>query len=323
MIRVGMCGSEQVGRCLKTLAHLCSCILIIAALMLLTTYEGGLAQSESFVGVAALFEIGMGARPMGMGNAFVGLADDENAAFYNPAALAFLATRGVTSLYTRQFGAVDYGALGFASKSLGLNFLQLYAPDIPVANIFGNPDAELISYVSRAGLVSLGFAMVDPIAVGSRLKFYHEQSGSISGSGWAIDPAVMLDLRLPWAPTARLRLGAIFENALSSAIQFSNEHAESWVPSLRVGGSLVYEFLDQKAKLSLLADISGVPDRPVPHVGVELWLENLGVRAGFDGGALTVGTSIQFKKESMRIDWAYAAHPQLPHSNRLSVTFRF
>ncbi len=301
-------------------------VLLLAALMLLGIYEcGSTQQPESFVSVAALFEIGMGARPMGMGNAFVGLADDENAAFYNPAALAFLNTRGVTSLYTKQFEAVDYGALGFASKSLGLNFLQLYAPDISVVNVFGNPDEELISYVSRAGLVSLGVAIVDSIAVGSRLKFYHEQSGKINGFGWAIDPAVMLDLRLLWVygATARLRLGAILENALSSAIRFSNEHKESWVPSLRVGGSLVYEFLDQKAKLSLLIDMSGVPDRPVPHVGAELWLENLGVRAGFDGGVLTVGTSIRLKKESMRIDWAYAAHPQLPHSNRLSTTFRF
>jgi len=289
-------------------------VSLIAVLMLLAMYESGLTQPEPFVSVAALFEIGMGARPMGMGNAFVGLADDENAAFYNPAALAFLKTRGVTSLYTKQFEAVDYGALGFASKSLGLNLLQLYAPDIPVVNVFGNPDEELISYISRAGLVSLGVALINSIALGTRLKFYHEQSGKISGFGWAIEPAVMFNFK-------KLRLGAILENALSSAIQFSNGHKESWVSSLRVGASFVYEFLDQRAKFSLLADISGLLDRPISHVGAELWLENLGVRAGFDGGALTVGTSIYLEKA--RIDWAYAAHPQLPHSNRISLTFRF
>ena len=289
-------------------------VLLIAALTLLAICESGLAQRESFVSVAALFEIGMGARPMGMGNAFVGLADDENAAFYNPAALAFLKTRGVTSLYTKQFEAIDYGALGFASKSLALSLLQLYAPDIPITNVFGNPDEERISYVSRAGLISLGVALINSIAVGTRLKFYHEQSGKITGFGWALDPAVMLIFN-------HLRVGAIFENAFSQPIQFNNEHTESWVPSLRVGGSLVYEFSEQRAKLSLLADVSSVSDRPVSHLGVELWLEALGVRAGFDGGAITVGTSIELK--GFRIDWAYAAHPQLPHSNRLSVTFRF
>lgn len=291
--------------------------LLIAGLMLFAMNNDGLSQRDQFVNVAALFEIGMGARPLGMGNASTGLADDENAAFYNPAALAFLEAKGVTSLYTKQFEAADYGALGFASRALGLSLLQLHALNIPIANAFGNPDEESINYVSRAGLLSLGVALVNTIALGARLKFYHEQSGEITGFGWAIDPAVMIDLTLQ---PCRLRLGAIFENALSSAIRFSNAHTESWVPSLRAGGSLVYESPDGAAKLALLADVSGMPERPVPHVGVELWLEDLGLRAGFDGGVLTFGTSVNLK--NIRIDWSYAAHPQLPHSNRFSITFR-
>ena len=35
--------------------------------------------------VPILAQPGMGARPAGMGNAFVGLADDGNAAIWNPA----------------------------------------------------------------------------------------------------------------------------------------------------------------------------------------------------------------------------------------------
>lgn len=251
---------------------------------------------------------------MGMGNAFVGLADDENGGFYNPAALAFLTTRGVTALYTKQFELIDYGALGFAAPSFGVHLLQLYAPDIPIANAFGNPDEEVMSYVSRAGLLAVGVGLMNTIALGTRLKFYAERSGRLDGFGWAIDPAVMFNFK-------NLRLGAIFENAMSRAIRFSNGHVESWVPSLRLGGSLVYELPAQKAKFYLLADVSGLPDRPLSHVGAELWLANLGVRAGFDGGVLTAGTSIHL--EQFRLDWAYAVHTQLPHSNRLSVTFRF
>ncbi|NLG70259.1 MAG: hypothetical protein GX496_11985, partial [Firmicutes bacterium] len=42
------------------------------------------------VGAGAIFQIGAGARPLARGGAFAGVAEDENALFYNPAGLATL-----------------------------------------------------------------------------------------------------------------------------------------------------------------------------------------------------------------------------------------
>ena len=47
-----------------------------------------------------IFEIGMGARALGMGGAFVAVADDANAIYYNPAGLAYMEGRNITSLYS-------------------------------------------------------------------------------------------------------------------------------------------------------------------------------------------------------------------------------
>ena len=52
-------------------------------------------------------DIGAGARPLGMGNAFVALADDARAVVYNPAGLALLQNGEFTADYGRLFGGLN------------------------------------------------------------------------------------------------------------------------------------------------------------------------------------------------------------------------
>ena len=63
---------------------------------------------------AAFVDIGYGARPMGMGGAFVALADDANAVLWNPAGLVRLESTQLTGMYARQMGLIPYGFIGFA-----------------------------------------------------------------------------------------------------------------------------------------------------------------------------------------------------------------
>src|SRR6266850_6391202 len=50
--------------------------------------------------------IGVGARALGMGSAFVGLADDGTSAYWNPAGLATLRSREATAMHAEQFGSI-------------------------------------------------------------------------------------------------------------------------------------------------------------------------------------------------------------------------
>lgn len=57
---------------------------------------------------ASFVDIGFGARPVAMGNAFVGLADDINSVFWNPAGLATLPGYNVAFTHTKQLQLIDY-----------------------------------------------------------------------------------------------------------------------------------------------------------------------------------------------------------------------
>jgi long-subunit fatty acid transport protein len=73
------------------------------------------ARSEPVSDIPAAFvDIGYGARPMGMGGAFVALADDANGVLWNPAGLVRLESSQLTGMYARQMGLIPYGFIGFA-----------------------------------------------------------------------------------------------------------------------------------------------------------------------------------------------------------------
>jgi len=84
-------------------------IAVVAATWLLVLAPAaGVAAAEDPVGTAALFDVGMGARALGMGGAFVAVADDANAIYYNPAGLALIDGHDVTSMYSTLLGAGNY-----------------------------------------------------------------------------------------------------------------------------------------------------------------------------------------------------------------------
>ena len=90
-----------------------TCLL---ALLLLLAWSGSLsAQSAN-----TLFDISAGTRPLAMGGAFTGLADDENALFYNAAGLALLTQAHLGSLLENHLGLASYGSAALGLKHLGL-----------------------------------------------------------------------------------------------------------------------------------------------------------------------------------------------------------
>jgi hypothetical protein len=87
------------------------------------TALGVMGQARPLVTV---FDIGAGVRPVSLGEAFTGLADDEYALFYNPAGLATLTGGRASILYQSHFGASTYlSAFGsFGSIGGGLIFFD-------------------------------------------------------------------------------------------------------------------------------------------------------------------------------------------------------
>lgn len=97
-------------------------------------HAGGGAGSTS----ANFLKIGMGARPVGMGEAFTGVADDTNAVYWNPAGLVLAKGVGFTTTHSEWIEGVHHEFLAAHANfneqgALGASFTFLGTKEFPEA----------------------------------------------------------------------------------------------------------------------------------------------------------------------------------------------
>lgn len=281
-----------------------------------------------------LSDLGVGVRALGMGEAFVGLSDDEQAIFYNPAGLAYLPRITMSAFYESHFAGSDYFNASAAMRHLGLglglfNFGTLEQRD---ANdqVTGSLGYLSFSFIGAAALSLNELPLrelrgLGALALGMRAKYLGISTLTPGGgAGFGIDPAFMVNLegiRILGLSLEALRTGLALENLLSTGTFYEGGRQEPWTAKLRLGTAL------------LLKDLAVGLDLAVPfelHLGSELRfrplreLGELAIRAGgmLRGGvfSLTMGFGIQVLE--FRLDYAFMSHPQLPFSHRLALSWR-
>ncbi len=118
---------------------------LVAAALVLALAAGPSAAAEKYAG--EFLRVGAGARALGMGGAFLAVADDATAGYWNPAGLAWMRNKSVLYMHSEeQRSQVQYDFIGLAlpqggeagsRSALGVSLVRLGVDDIPVT-----PSAE-------------------------------------------------------------------------------------------------------------------------------------------------------------------------------------
>lgn len=85
---------------------------IIYIFLILTFLQTPAQELSNFAG--AFVDIGFGARPAALGNAFVGLSNDVNTVVWNPAGISTINKTQTAFTYTKLLGLVDYNYLAYS-----------------------------------------------------------------------------------------------------------------------------------------------------------------------------------------------------------------
>ncbi len=244
-----------------------------------------------------IFDMGASARGIALGGALSAIADDESAVFYNPAGLAFLNRTTIAAFYQRSFETIHHIALAGAGRGWGVQLIQIDTGPIESTNEFGNPSGEQTRYASYAGLVGVALG-IENFSVGLRGKLSHDDFGT----EWGIDAGALVRL-------GAVRAALITENLLGSS-----------EVSVRLGTALVVQF-SPRVRMTTAAEVSNLLSHPEIRVGLEISVNGVQMRVGYDGVALITGAGARWN--SIRLDWAYRMHPQLPASPSVTVAYSF
>ncbi|MFA5887049.1 MAG: PorV/PorQ family protein [Patescibacteria group bacterium] len=283
--------------------------------------------------------VGVGAKALSLGRAYVGYTDDGDTIFTNPAGLGRIDTLKLTSMQTQQSSDLNYLVLGGVypiseGQAIGIGYASLGTGGIDLRDDNGTSlgsgnysnSVYLLSYGINAKRI-LPFAS-DKLSLGTNLKYFsYVLNGSAqmeqgSGSGMDMDASLVYEAK-PW-----LTLGYTQQNCLPSSlggkISFANGYEEGLATVTKLGGKIQIlgdkdesiQSSPYKLSLGLESDFYPTQNKAATmHVGSEFWpSEVLALRVGMDQNSSSDNTMVTNLSAGVGLryagfEFAYAYHP--------------
>ncbi len=316
-------------------------LIIISLILVLVTASSSFAVSRA--GVLFLM-IAPGARASGMGEAFVAVADDATASYWNPAGLGFLRGKELVLMHSRWFPQfaddMYYEFLSYTHYvegwgGVGGHIIYLTYGKIPYTTEFGPEIQYLFESYEIAVALSYGTEISQNSSVGVNMKGIYSNLGPgqnvEKGDGKAMSYAVDLGL-LYRDILPRLTLGAHVQNLGPNIMYIDAEQSSPLPRNLKLGAS--YKLLQSEYNNILLTaelNTSLVEEEFRGNAGFEYWYSTiLALRAGYiydDYGQIktpTFGAGLQYSR--YRFDFGYIpakeGHP-LADTMRFSLAAKF
>lgn len=316
----------EVFYCMKNF-FLVSYFLTYWLLLAYNLYAKGITSAE-------FLKIGIGARAVGMGEAFVGVADDVSTIYWNPAGTIQIQKIELTAMHTVWFEDIFFSNLAYCQKGLGgvvgggINFISY--GNISMADNTGEKLNE--TYAPHDLLLLISYSRkINDLSVGSNLKFIYSKIEEETATGFAFDIGWFYDKLKIY--NRQLKLGAVVEN-IGPGMKFVKEEATLPI-MVKLGGS--YNILakpNSVVKVALGLNYLIYSDFNI-NIGAE-YVQRLGnfgfaVRCGYKTdtinvlgvlSGLTAGFGVKWR-QNYGFDYAWVAYGDLGSTHRISMNISF
>jgi len=280
-------------------------IILDASLTYAATGDGGYA--------AAFSRMGLGARALGMGGAFVAVADDGFASSFNPAGLVQLKQHIFSASYRfmsldRKLSYVSYQQSIKGGAGVGLYWINSGVGNVETRDYEGKVTGELNNHEN---LVNFNFAkrIINIFSAGLNIKYSQSNLAVLNAN------TVGFDLGVLFTPYEKIRIGLAAENIgmnyswnsgkyWQESDQIGTDTKENFPLNFKLGGS----YLLLKDKLLVSAQVDKNDKQAArAHFGAEYsGFKYLAGRLGYNDGSFTFGFGINYKVKSITFGLDYA-----------------
>jgi len=330
--------------------------LTFTVILLVSTVFASSGRMTNVATTAAPFlEVGVGSRAIGMGGAFVAVANDVSALYWNPAGLCrighseavFERVDWIADISFNYLGATipfgGWGSAGFFINTMTVPKMEVRTVDFPQGT------GEEFDASSIAVGLSYSYGLTDRFSIGFTGKFVSERIWHEKTTTVAVDIGTLYHTGF-----RSLRIGAAITNFGPSmqmdgsdliiyydadeSISGNNDRimgklmTDEWPLPLNMQFGLAYDLIDKSnARLTIAVDaFHPINNSESINVGSELLLLNmLFVRAGYQAigqedteEGLTLGVGIRYKmfgQSNIKVDYAYADFGRLKNVNRFTI----
>lgn len=287
------------------------------------------SQGIDYGGYAGpIYSLGTGNRAISMGGAFVSVADDPSAIFYNPAGLAHLEHTEVQAMYIHYPNSISntfYQTVNFVKP------LTYSLPDIPdmksSLGTFGMSIAYMKvgemefnggenpggTFSSRDFLFSFSYSKSfrETNAFGIAFKVEHLSIHQYSDSGFGMDVGVMLN------PLPDLRLGVKLENIIQPQIKLIGV-GDDYPFNTTAGASYNMWGYGQVAG-SFRIDING--NYNASFGGEVRPVDILYLASGYDIKEKDISLGFGVRIDGLKVEYGTTFHEHLPNLHRIQLSY--
>lgn len=293
-----------------------------------------------------------GARPNGMGEAYVAIADDATACWWNVGAMPFIEGSNLSFMYSALVpdlaSDVNYQFVGYSSPAgdigaWGISIIYLSYGTSIATGTEGNPLGEFTSW-EGALAASYGMNLGDHVGVGLSLKYvrvdlapaeFTQDNIEGAGSSFAVDVGTLWKL-----PKQRLSFGLAVAN-MGPDIAFIDREQSDALPFTARFGAAYTAFTDEVSNFLVTMDVEQslvwLIDNDVNRRRSEIWhagaeyryVNLLAGRIGYvydkdgDFNAATYGLGFIYK-DKLSLDYANVPQAEdLERVHRWSLAFTF
>ncbi len=298
--------------------------ILTAVCLLLPSLGWGQAQVLTSGGYAMpLSNLGPSARANVMGSAFVGVADDSSAVFWNPAGLGFQEDGEIAFHHNSWLTDIteetavmslpmEYGTLGVAVDFV--NYGSFEGRD--------STGAQTSSYTGNniAGALGWGSELMDQYFAGLTLKYSQMTLSSQAVSVFSGELGLMKQIG------KNFRLGLSYNN-LGTAVNGNQLDG-----ALNVGGSYHVRLAKQsRVIVALGAQVGTNSVNQIQLAAEDVMYSVVALRAGYQlnlsdmqlEGLTGLSAGVGFTVQDFVVDYAYLPYGDLGTSNRVSVSYLF
>lgn len=322
--------------------------------------SGFLAFSASWVSADSyacdFLSIGVGVRALGLSGAFVAVADDSTAAYWNPAGLCQVESRELAIMHAAKFSRMaTFDCISYAHSlpigTIGINWLRFSVGDIPrfpepegtpgqrknsptfrpspnPEGYFSDSENALFLSFGRKFTVNITPDLLltktwATIGVGGSLKMISQTLDKNRSSGYGVDLGFLFRMDagslVSHEGVGDLALGLNIQDIGTKVRWNTSSQQEDDLP-LNFKFGIAYSFATGHHSFTAALDRDTAYDSAT-HLGIEYWYKNtIALRVGMKTGDFSAGFGI--RKGMFAVDYAYLRQ-EIAGSHQLGASVRF
>lgn len=307
----------------------------------------------------AFLEIEVGARANGMGGAFVALADDATALYWNTAGIARINKTNVSLIHTEWLAGMnfDYGAIIIPIRFgnvIGISITTLTMDEMEVRTV-KDPEGtgEMFNAIDMSVGLSFARALTDRFAIGFNAKYINQRIWHMSTTSFAIDVGTIFQTQFRGMTIGMsisnfgnkmqmLGRDTKIEHDIDQSIEGNNPQIDAYLNTdkwslpliFRVG--IAIDIINNKYQRITFSTDAVHPNNNTEsiNVGIEYSFKNfIFLRTGYRSlflqdseEGLTVGAGLIQSIRGLgklNVDYAFAAFGRLSNTHRFSLGIKF